>query len=108
MTNQAIRHVVLLKFRADTSTWQIEDLWQGLHKLRSHIPEMGIVHAGKSCSPEQIERGYLHGFSIDFTSLADLQTYLDHPQHKAFGGRLLNSTAGGIDGVLVFDLPLSA
>jgi len=65
-------------------------------------------HAGRSESPEQIERGYLHGFTIDFDDWGALQAYQDHPDHKALGAALVAHAVGGLDGILVFDLPTGA
>ena len=61
--------------------------------------------AGRSESPEKIERGYLHGFTLDFASWEALATYAEDPDHKAFGAQLVAHAEGGIDGILVFDLP---
>lgn len=59
-------------------------------------------------SPEQIERGYMHGFVIDFESRADLKTYSEHPEHLALGAQLVQNAIGAIDGILVVDLDLQA
>ena len=97
---------MLVKFRSDVSEQAIADLWAGLAALPKTIEGMGAPHAGESVSPEQIERGYKHGFSIDFETMEALQIYLDHPKHQEFGARLLALTQGGLGGILVFDLPL--
>ena len=36
---------------------------------------------------------------------AALAAYQDHPDHKALGARLVANAKGGLDGILVFDLP---
>ena len=99
-----IRHIVLIKFQPSVSEDEIAALWDELHGFSGQIDGLSAVHAGRSESPEKIERGYMHGFTIDFDSWAALATYADHPAHKAFGGKLVANAAGGIDGILVFDL----
>jgi hypothetical protein len=56
-------------------------------------------------SPEKIERGYLHGFTVDFTDWAALAAYQDHPDHRRVGSALVAVAERGLDGILVFDLP---
>ena len=99
-----IRHIVLIRFRPEVTEVQINALFSALPKLAAKLP--GVLHhaSGRSESPEQIERGYLHGFTIDFTSWDTLATYQADPEHQAFGGLLVAHATGGIDGILVFDL----
>jgi hypothetical protein len=62
------------------------------------------IQSGRSESPEKIERGYLHGFTVDFADWAALAAYQDHPDHKRVGAALVAAALGGLDGLLVFDL----
>ena len=97
-----IRHIVLIRFRTDISDAQAANLLAPLGPLSRR---MGFVAAwGKSESPEQIERGYLHGFPADFADWNALSTYQADADHKAFGAGLVAHAQGGIDGILVFDL----
>ena len=98
-----IRHIVLIKFNADLPEAEITDIWRQLHALRGHIPGLLSLTSGRSESPEQIERGYMHGFVADFESWDALQTYADDSEHKKLGARLVANAQGGIDGLLVFD-----
>ena len=99
-----IRHIVLVKFNADLPEADIEDIWVELHALKDVIPGVISITAGKSESPEKIERGYMHGFVADFESWDALATYAEHPDHKKLGARLVANAFGGIDGILVVDL----
>lgn len=101
-----IRHIVLVRFRAEVSEAQIAGIFSAIPRLAEKLPGVLAFASGRSESPEKIERGYLHGFTIDFASWADLQTYADDPDHKAFGGQLVAHAVGGIDGILVFDLDI--
>jgi hypothetical protein len=100
-----IRHIVLIRFRKHLTEAAIDGL---LAPLRPLSRRLGISAAwGRSESPEQIERGYLHGFTADFPSWQALQAYQDDAEHKAFGAGLVAHAEGGIDGILVFDLATS-
>ena len=101
-----IRHIVLIRFRPDVSDTEIADIFSDLNGLRRHLPGIGPVLAGRSESPEQIERGYMHGFTVDFPDWAALAVYQDHPEHRRVASRIVAVAQGGIDGVLVFDLPV--
>jgi hypothetical protein len=99
-----IRHIVLVRFRSDVTEAQIAGIFAALPKLAAKLPGVLAWAAGRSESPERIERGYMHGFTIDFTSWQALAAYQADPDHKAFGASLVTHAVGGIDGLLVFDL----
>jgi Stress responsive A/B Barrel Domain len=98
-----IRHIVLLKARPEVTEAHIQAIFADLHALT--LPGLLAIHSGRSESPEKIERGYLHGFTIDFADWDALATYQAHPDHKRAGAALVAAAQGGIDGILVFDLP---
>ena len=99
-----IRHIVLTKFKPETSEDTITDIFDGLSALAETLPGAGGFTGGRSQSPEQIERGYMHGFGSDFDSWDALQNYADNEDHRALGGQLVANAVGGIDGILVLDL----
>ena len=97
-----IRHIVLIRFQPRVTEAEIAGLFAALPKLAA---KFGFTYAaGRSESPEKIERGYMHGFTIDFADWAALAAYAEDPDHKAFGGSLVAHAAGGVAGILVFDL----
>ena len=100
-----IRHIVFLKARAGVTDAHLAAIFADLAALKTKLPGVLDVHSGRSESPEKIERGYLHGFTVDFTDWAALAAYQDHPDHKRVGAALVAAAEGGIDGILVFDLP---
>lgn len=100
-----IRHIVLLKARPEVTEAQIAAIFADLAAIKAQLPGILAIHAGRSESPEKIERGYLHGFTVDFTDWDALAAYQDHPDHKRVGAALVAAAEGGIDGILVFDLP---
>jgi hypothetical protein len=97
-----IRHIVLIRFRADVTDAEAAALLAPLGPLSERL---GITATwGKSESPEQIERGYMHGFVADFADWEALAAYQADAGHKTFGAGLVAHAQGGIDGILVFDL----
>ena len=98
-----IRHIVLLKARPEVTEAHIQSIFADLHSLK--LSGILAIHSGRSESPEKIERGYLHGFTVDFADWDALATYQAHPDHKRVGAALVAAAQGGLDGILVFDLP---
>jgi Stress responsive A/B Barrel Domain len=101
-----IRHIVLLKARPEVTDAHIQAIFADLHALQ--LPGILAIHSGRSESPEKIERGYLHGFTVDFADWDAVAAYQSHPDHKRVGAALVATAQGGLDGILVFDLPLKA
>lgn len=102
-----IRHIVLIRFRTDVTEAQIAAMFAELEDIRTKISGVLAITSGRSESPEKIERGYLHGFVVDFDGWAALEAYQTHPDHKALGAKLVAHAQGGLDGILVFDLPVN-
>jgi quinol monooxygenase YgiN len=102
-----IRHIVLIKFDPAMQNVEIAQIFEDLHAITGKVPGLIRITSGRSESPEKIERGYMHGFVADFTDWAALQAYQDHPDHKRLGATLVANAVGGLDGILVFDLPVT-
>jgi Stress responsive A/B Barrel Domain len=98
-----IRHVVLLKLR-DTS--DAPQIFTALKSLQSQIPGIISVTTGVDCSPEGLQRGYTHGFTVDFVDAAARDSYLPHPAHQKVGAMIVTACEGGVDGVLVLDFEI--
>ncbi len=99
-----IRHIVLIRFPLEMSELEISDIFSALPKLLGRLPGVLAFASGRSESPEKIERGFMHCFTIDFSSWAALAHYASDPEHQAFGRELVDHAAGGINGILVFDM----
>jgi hypothetical protein len=95
-----IRHVVLLKLRNATEAPKI---FTALKNLQSQIPGIINIAAGPDSSPEGLQRGYTHGFTVDFVDAAARDAYLPHPAHQKVGAMIVAACENGIDGVLVLD-----
>ncbi|WP_428648320.1 Dabb family protein [Roseibium sp.] len=102
-----IRHIVLIKFKPEVSEAEISGMFQELRTIEAQVPGILDITSGRSESPEKIERGYMHGFVVDFESWNALEAYQTHPDHKALGARLVANAIGGLDGILVLDIPVA-
>ena len=101
-----IRHIVLIRFRPEITEEKINAIFADLHQIKNVLPGVLSITSGRSESPEEIERGYMHGFVADFDDWAALAAYQAHPDHKRVGAALVANAVGGLDGILVFDLPV--
>lgn len=101
-----IRHIVLIKFKPDFDEEGIARVFDELLAIKGKIPGLLDITAGKSESPEKIERGYMHGFIADFENWEALAAYQAHPDHQAVGAQLIENAVGGIGGILVLDIPV--
>ena len=99
-----IRHIVLTKFKPETSEETIKGIYDGLADLADSLDGAANFTGGRSQSPEQIERGYMHGFVIDFDDWDALKNYADNEDHKKLGGQLVANAVDGIGGILVLDI----
>jgi len=99
-----IRHIVLMKARAGVTETDIAAIFADLAAIRNKLPGVIALQSGRSESPEKIERGYLHGFTVDFADWSALAAYQAHPDHVRVGAALVAAAEGGLDGLLVFDL----
>ena len=94
-----LRHVVVFKFKDDTSPGDIKKVEDAFRALPSKIKEIKGFEWGTNNSPENLAQGYTHCFFLSFKSEADRAAYLPHPAHKAFGDILKPH----LDKVLVID-----
>ena len=102
-----IRHVVLIRFQPEVSEAKIAALFAELKEIEDKLPACLGITAGKSESPEKMERGYMHGFIADFTDWDGLQAYQDHSDHQIAGAKLTEHAQGGKNGILCFDLEVA-
>lgn len=98
-----IRHVVLFKLRAQLGAADVEKIFSALVALKAVIPGMLHVSCGKDVSPEGLQRGHTHGFTVDFADAKARDAYLPHPDHQQLGGMIVAASQGGIEGITVMD-----
>lgn len=98
-----IRHVVLINFRPELDGTAINQALNSVAGLKDKIDGILAVTAGANTSPEKLEKGFRHGFVVDFRDAAARDAYLPHPEHVKVGKALVEAARGGIAGILVFD-----
>lgn len=84
-----VKHVVLLRFKPETSAGTMAGLLVALHELRLQIPGLLDVSAGTNSSPEGLAKGFTHGFVMTFADEASRDGYLPHPAHEAVKAKIL-------------------
>lgn len=95
-----IRHTVLCKFRQDAD---VEAIFSALKALQQKIPGILAITCGKDSSPEGLQKGFTHGFTVDFTDAAARDAYLPHPDHQVVGKMVVAGLDGGLGGLAVVD-----
>ena len=98
-----IRHVVIFKLRAGLGGSVATEIFAALKALKNEIPGIIAVSCGADVSPEGLQRGHTHAFTVDFTNAAARDAYLPHPAHKKVGSMIVASSEGGVSGITVLD-----
>lgn len=99
----AVKHVVLVKFKKETSPERIKEIFGMLGNLRGQIQGLMDYAGGARSGSEGLDRGYTHGFVMTFRDAACRDMYLPDPAHKRVVDALLPELEGGVNGVLAFD-----
>jgi lysophospholipase L1-like esterase len=94
-----LRHVVVFRFKPETTAAQLDEINLAFQNLQNAIPEIQHFERGLNNSPEGLNRGFTHGYLITFATEADRDAYLPHPAHKQF----VNLLGGKLDEAFVFD-----
>lgn len=82
--NASLRHVVLFAFRENASPEAVESVVTDFGRLPSEIPGIAAYEWGTNVSPEGLNNGFTHCFTLSFASDADRDAYLVHPAHERF------------------------
>ena len=98
-----IRHVVLCRFREDVSEVAIAQIFAALKALQHQIDGIIAITAGRDNSPEGLQKGCSHGFTVDFVDAAARDGYLPHPAHQKVGAMIVAAAEGGVAGITVVD-----
>ena len=80
-----LQHVVLFKFKPETTPEKVAEIVAAFEALPSKIREIKDFKWGTNNSPEKLDKGLTHAFILTFYNEKDRDTYLPHPAHKAFG-----------------------
>ena len=80
----SLRHVVLFAFKDEATAEQIDTVVRDFSALPQAIPGIVSYEWGTNVSPEGLNDGFTHCFTLTFASNEDRDVYLDHPAHTAF------------------------
>ncbi|MSS99772.1 MAG: Dabb family protein [Pedosphaera sp.] len=83
-----LRHVVIFKFKADAKAAEVEKVVVAFGDLKKKIPQIAAYEWGSNNSPENLNKGFTHCFTLSFKTEKDRDAYLPNPEHKAFVGLL--------------------
>lgn len=95
-----IRHTVFCKFAEDADLPTIVAALKGLQQT---IPGIVAITFGSDNSPEGLQKGFTHSFSVDFIDAAARDSYLPHPAHLVVGKMIVAALEGGLEGLAVID-----
>lgn len=98
-----VRHVVLFRVRSDVSREAIAEVFAALAGLKEKIAGILAFSSGPYSSGEGLNKGFTHGFVMDFESPAARDGYLPHPEHELVKQKVLGILDGGLDAVIAFD-----
>ncbi|MEZ4524972.1 MAG: Dabb family protein [Desulfobacterales bacterium] len=79
-----IRHIVMVKFRADVSEDQIAQVQEGLGSLPDLIPEIESYEFGRDMA--RTDRSHDFALVSAFADMEALQTYMMNPDHRKVSG----------------------
>jgi hypothetical protein len=94
-----IRHVLLVKPKANVNSEQMETARSAFMAIEQHIPGILSVEWGINNSPEGKHQGYDLCIIMTFDNEACRDAYLPHPKHEA----LKQDFAPIIDDIIVVD-----
>jgi hypothetical protein len=82
---EKLQHVVSFKFKSSATPEDIKKVEEAFGALKGKIPEIAKLEWGTNVSKEKRDKGFTHCFIVTFKSEKDRDTYIAHPDHKAFG-----------------------
>ncbi|WP_080059311.1 Dabb family protein [Spirosoma aerolatum] len=85
MKSNSVQHIVLFKFKPETTQEKVKEIVAAFEALPSKIKEIKGFQWGTNNSPENHAHGLTHAFILTFDSEKDRDAYLPHPAHKEFG-----------------------
>ncbi|KAK3187750.1 hypothetical protein Dsin_027311 [Dipteronia sinensis] len=94
-----VKHVVLVKFKEETTSDRIDELMKGCANLVTLIEPMKSCHWGKDVSIKNLHQGFTHIFESTFESMEGVAEYGTHPAHVEFAKLFLSH----VDKFLIFD-----
>lgn len=97
--DSVLRHVVFFSFKETSTPEDVKSVVDAFRDLQNKIDGIKSFEWGINSSPEGLNQGLTHAFTLTFHSDADRDAYLPHPAHKDFGALL----GPHLDKVMVVD-----
>ena len=88
-----LRHVVLFAFKESATAEDVDAVVADFAALPQAVPGIVSYEWGTNVSPEGLNDGFTHCFTLTFASAEDRDAYLVHPAHERFVGTLGKSLA---------------
>lgn len=82
--HSVLRHVVLFSFKPGASADQVDRVVAGFATLKDAIPGIDAYEWGTNVSPEGLNDGFTHCFTLTFASAQARDAYLVHQAHQDF------------------------
>lgn len=99
MTIPSVMHVVLIRWKQETTPAEVEELTLLALGLEA-IPGILAVHAGPSSSPEGLEGNFEWALIVSFANARARDDYLPHPAHQPVSQRIFRLA----EEIVVFDV----
>lgn len=93
MSSAYLRHVVLFSFKNEATAEQVNSVIADFGALKEAIPGILAYEWGTNVSPEGLNDGFTHCFTLTFGKAEDRDAYLVHPAHQRFVETLGNCLA---------------
>ena len=79
------RHIVIFQFKADAPADKVRGVVEAFKALPSKLPAIQAFEWGTNVSPEGLDQGFTHIFTLTFASKEALEKqYLQEPAHQEF------------------------
>lgn len=82
--NSSLRHVVLFAFKEGAGHEAVDAVVADFGRLPAQIPGITGYEWGTNVSPEGLNQGFTHCFTLTFAGDAERDAYLVHPAHQRF------------------------
>lgn len=86
--DSVLRHNVFFSFKETSSQEDIQSVIDAFRNLQNEIDGIEAFEYGVNSSPEGLNQGLTHAFTLTFYSNEARDAYLPHPAHAAFGAIL--------------------
>jgi hypothetical protein len=79
-----LKHIVLFTFKASSTPQEVDNVAKTFTALYGKVPQVKKMEWGINMSPEHLDQGFTHCFTLTFNTEKDLADYQQNPDHKAF------------------------